>query len=123
MQENSSDQCILIYEDDQEIMLLCKTILKKDKYRVETRSRIDDVIGDIDALKPDLILMDLWIPEIGGEKATALIKENSATSNIPVLLFSANTDIKEICKKVNADGYIQKPFDISTLKAIIKKNI
>ena len=116
-------KCVLIYEDDLEISLLCKTILIKENYRVATQSRIENVIGDIENIKPDLILMDLWIPEIGGEKATAIIKENPDTRNIPVILFSANTDIQEICKKVNADGYIKKPFDISTLKATIKQNI
>ena len=102
---------------------LCKTILLKSEYRVATLSRCENVIDDIKMLKPDLILMDLWIPEIGGEKAISIIKENPATSNIPVLVFSANADIKEICKKINADGYIEKPFDIHTLKATIEQNI
>lgn len=123
MQDNKLNKCILIYEDDPEILLLCKTILIKNQYRVETLSRCENVMADIELLKPDLILMDLWIPEIGGEKAIALIKENLATSHIPVLLFSANADIKEICKKINAQGYIEKPFDIQTLKATIAENI
>jgi CheY-like chemotaxis protein len=123
MSENNQGKCILIYEDDPEILLLCKTLLLKSQYRVATLSRCENVIGDIEMLKPDLILMDLWIPEIGGEKAISLIKENPATTHIPVLVFSANADIKEICKKINADGYIEKPFDIHTLKAIIEQNI
>ena len=123
MQQNSGDKCILIYEDDQEILFLCKKILAKSQYRVETSSRCENIMADIERIRPDLILMDLWIPEIGGEKAIVLIKENPATRHIPVLLFSANGDIKEICKKINADGYIEKPFDINTLKEMIAKNI
>ena len=123
MSENNQGKCILIYEDDPEILLLCKTILLKSQFRVATLSRCENVIGDIEILKPDLILMDLWIPEIGGEKAIIIMKENSSTSRIPVLLFSANADLKEICKKINADGYIQKPFDIHTFKQIIEQNI
>ena len=123
MQENNRDKCILIYEDDQEILLLCKTILIKSHYRVETLSRCENVINDIDCFKPNLILMDLWIPEIGGEKAISIIKENPDTRHIPVLLFSANANIKEICKKINANGYVEKPFDINTLKATIEQNI
>ena len=121
--KNSSDKCILIYEDDQEILFLCKQLLSKNQYRVETLSRCENVINDIENFKPNLILMDLWIPEIGGEKAISMIKENPATQHIPVLLFSANAEIKEICKKVNADGYIEKPFDINTFKETIKQNI
>ena len=123
MPHDNQDKCILIYEDDQEILFLCKKLLSNNQYRVETLSRCENVIADIDRIKPSLILMDLWIPEIGGEKAIALIKENPATRHIPVLLFSANAEIKEICKKINADGYIEKPFDIHTLKTTIQQNI
>jgi DNA-binding NtrC family response regulator len=123
MQENNQAKCILIYEDDPEILLLCKIILMQSQYRVETLSKCENVINDIDRIKPNLILMDLWIPEIGGEKAIALVKENPATRHIPVLLFSANPDIQEICKKINADGYVAKPFDIDTLKETIEQNM
>lgn len=121
--EDIRDKCILIYEDNYEVLILCKTILSRKKYRVETRLRCEDVINDIHHIQPDLILMDLWIPEIGGEKAISLIKANPATRNIPMLLFSANPDIKEICKKINADGYLEKPFDIQTFLAVIKQNV
>ena len=123
MPHDKQDKCVLIYEDDQEILFLCKKLLSKNNYRVETLLRCENVIADIDRIKPSLILMDLWIPEIGGEKAIAMIKENPATRHIPVLVFSANVGIKEICKNINADGYIEKPFDIHTLKTTIEQNI
>lgn len=123
MEENNHDKCILIYEDDPDILFLCRKILAKNQYRVEALSRCENVISDIDKYKPNLILMDLWIPEIGGEKAISMIKENPATQHIPVLLFSAHAEIKEICKKINADGYIEKPFDINTLKQTIAQNM
>ncbi len=115
--------CVLVYDDDQEILFLCKAILGKDKYYVVTLPVCENIITDIESIHPDIILMDLWIPTIGGEKAITLIKENKATQNIPVLLFSANAEIKEICKKINADGYIEKPFDITQLKDMIAKTI
>lgn len=117
------EKCILIYEDDPEILFFCKKFLTRHHYRVETLSRCENVISDIETIKPDLILMDLWIPAIGGEKAIVMIKENPATRHIPVLLFSANADIKEICKRINADGYIEKPFDINALAETIRQNI
>ena len=123
MSENNKGKCILIYEDDPEILLLCKTIFLKSEYKVAALSRCENVIADIEMLKPDLILIDLWIPEIGGEQAISIIKENPVTTHIPVLLFSANADIKEICKKLNAEGYIEKPFDIHTLKSTIEQHI
>ncbi len=117
------DKCVLIYDDDQEILFLCKAILENSHYHVETLSRCENVLSDVDLIKPDVILMDLWIPEHGGEKAITMLKENPITQHIPVLLFSANAETKEICKKIKADGYIEKPFDIAVFKETIEKNI
>ena len=118
---NPKIKCVLIYDDDVEILFLCNAILSKSNYRVETLSRCDNVLEDVDRIKPDIILMDLWIPEIGGEKAIDIVKKNPATQHIPVLIFSANAEIEAICKKVNANGYIEKPFDISRFKEKIQQ--
>ena len=116
-------KCVLIYDDDLEILYLCKAILGKTQYRVETRLRCDNVLNDIDLIKPDIILMDLWIPETGGEMAITLIKENTSTRHIPIIIFSANAELKIICKRIKADGYIEKPFDISFLKETIESQL
>ncbi len=117
--ENHTGKCVLIYEDNQEILLLCSLILTKYGYRAVTMPRCEDVLSDMERIQPDIVLMDLWIPEIGGERAITLIKQNPATRHIPVLVFSANTDIKAICKKINADGYLEKPFEIQTFTETI----
>jgi DNA-binding NtrC family response regulator len=112
---------ILIYDDDEEILLLCKAILTKNDFVIKTLSICENVLSDIQIFKPDLILMDLWIPLMGGEKAIEIIKNNEATKNIPILIFSANANIKEIFKNVNAEGYIEKPFTISKFIETIKR--
>jgi len=116
-------KCVLIYEDDLEILELCKTILEKPNRRIETRSRCENILEDIEKTKPDVILMDLWIPEIGGEQAINIMKQDPTKKEIPVILFSANDGIEEICKKVKASGYLKKPFDIATLKSTIETHI
>jgi DNA-binding NtrC family response regulator len=116
-------KCVLIYDDDTEILFLCKAILANDNYRVETLSRCENIIADILLIKPDIILMDLWIPEIGGEQAITSMKENPATLHIPAILFSANAEIAAICKSIKADDYIEKPFDIEVFRETIKKYI
>ncbi len=121
--KSETDKCIVLYEDDPEILFLCKLILKKEQYGVITFTTCDNVVEDLIRIKPDLVIMDLWIPEIGGEKAVTLFKSNPATRHIPVLLFSANDKIEEICEKVNADGCIAKPFDIYNFKKIIAETI
>jgi DNA-binding NtrC family response regulator len=114
---------ILIYDDDVEILLLCKAILSKHNYQVETLCNCEDIIKDVQSISPNIILMDLWIPSIGGEKAVEILKKNKSTSHIPVLLFSANADIKEISLRINAEGYIEKPFTLNVLIQTIEKHI
>ena len=114
---------ILIYDDDEEILLLCKIILKKYDYTVETLNRCIDVLADVDKFKPDFILMDLWIPTIGGETAIETLKNNYDTKHIPIFMFSANAEIEEISKKINADGFIAKPFDLKVFLEVINNHI
>lgn len=114
-------QCVLIYDDDIEILKVCKVILESQNYRVETLPSCENVVTDIDVIKPDIILMDLWIPGAGGENAIRIIHENPFIKHIPVILFSANDQIEKISKRVNANGYLKKPFDIVALRQTIKK--
>lgn len=116
-------KCILIYDDDLEILNVCKAILDYRDYRVETLANCENIIEDINTLKPDIILMDLWIPKIGGEKAVNLMHENDSTRHIPVILFSANDEIERISKRINATAYLKKPFDIRYFRNIIETQL
>lgn len=116
-------KCILIFDDDPEILLVCKLILEELNYRVETRANCTNVIEDIGKLKPGLVLMDLWIPDIGGENAIHLIRNNISIRHIPVIIFSANAEIEEIQQRLQANGFLKKPFDISQFTQIIESHI
>jgi CheY-like chemotaxis protein len=116
-------KCVLIFDDNREILVACKMILERGNYRVETRRSCENIIEDISRVKPDIILMDLWIPEIGGENAINLMKNNKGTQHIPVVLFSANVEIEEICKRANANAFLKKPFEIADLLHIINNNV
>lgn len=116
-------KCILILDDDLEILSVCKIILEKQNYRVETRTSCNNIIRDITNVQPVIILMDIWIPDMGGEKATKLIKKDKSMKHIPVILFSANSEIEEISNRANANGFLKKPFDINTLVKIVGGHI
>ena len=120
---NNMKKTILIFDDDQEILSVCRVILEMQNFQVETRTFCDNIIEDTIKTEPVLILMDLWIPVIGGENAINLLKSNEATQHIPIILFSANADIAKISERINANGFVRKPFDITTLTQIIEGNI
>jgi len=117
------EKCILVYEDDLEILQLCKTILSTSGYRVEALSNCENIISDVAKIKPDLILMDLWIPQIGGEQAILLLRDSPDSHDMPVVIFSAHEDIEAISKRINATSFIKKPFDISTLRGVISEHV
>jgi CheY-like chemotaxis protein len=116
-------KCILILDDDLDVLSVCKTILEQQDYRVESNICCDKIIENVSLVKPDLILMDLRIPEAGGENAINVIKNDIRTWHIPVILFSANDEIAQICKRSNANGFIRKPFEIGVFLNVIQKNI
>lgn len=116
-------KCVLIYEDDLDIMQLCKIILTASNYQVETRNTCENIVADVKEVNPDIILMDLWIPEIGGEQAILLVKKEEAFRDIPIVIFSANEELDAICKRIDASGYLKKPFDIMDLKNIIQLHV
>ena len=114
---------VLIFDDDPEILMVCKIILEQHNYKVETKPFCDNILEECSRVNPDIILIDLWIPEIGGEEAINLMKNNATTRHIPIILFSANVEIDIIAKRTNANGFLKKPFDIKTLLYTIENTI
>jgi two-component system cell cycle response regulator DivK len=109
---------VIIYDDDADLLEVCSLILGAKGFEVIMKDRCTEIIKDMQQHQPDVILMDNWIPDIGGVKATRLLKE-SAFSNIPVIFFSANNNVTELAEEAGADYYLHKPFDISDLEKMV----
>jgi DNA-binding response OmpR family regulator len=76
---------ILIYDDDADILEVCAAILRMKNYEVLCKDNCRTLLADIEAYNPTVILMDNWLPEIGGVKSVQLIKSNLQFKNIPVV--------------------------------------
>lgn len=68
---------------------------------------------------PDVILMDNWIPDDGGIIATQKLKQNESLKGIPIIYFSANSDIELLATHAGAETYLAKPFDLEELERVI----
>ena len=126
MKKNKQKKIRLLLVDDHPIVLegiKSHLAAQADFEVVGDAADGEEAIRKAGRLLPDIILMDLWIPEIGGEQAIHLMKNNKETQHIPAVLFSANAEIEEICRRSNANGFLKKPFDVSALKKIIEENI
>ena len=110
---------ILIYDDDKDILDVTAAILKMRGFEVATRDNCRTMPIDIEAERPDVILMDNWLPDIGGVKAVQFLKATEDFKNIPVIFFSANSHVEELAKEAGADFMLKKPFEIIDLQNMV----
>jgi len=113
----------MILDDDLDILQICTIVLKKKGFEVFTLNNSSQVVEQVKFFHPDVILMDNWIPGPGGIEATRTLKMNSDTQDIPVIFFSANSNVTQLAQEAKADYFLQKPFDISELEAIVQTAI
>lgn len=110
---------ILIIEDEEAISDMLSYSLKKDGYITQTSNEGIKGIEYVKTFKPDMVLLDLILPDINGfEVCTKLSKEYT----IPIIIIGPNADTKDIILgiELGADDYITKPFEIRELSARIK---
>jgi CheY-like chemotaxis protein len=112
---------IIIFDDDEDILSICTYILEEQGWLVHTFTDCNNIINKIEGITPNVILMDNWIPDIGGIQATQTLKADERFKHIPVIYFSANNDIHTLASNAGADGYLAKPFDIDDLEKAINR--
>ena len=108
---------IMIVEDDPTTVKLLTILLEKKNYKVVSKLNGRAAVDSVNEEMPDLILMDVMMPEMDGIEATRIIKGNPCTSDIPVIILSALGQEMEVMKGLSsgADGYVVKPFDARSL--------
>ncbi|TCC88032.1 response regulator [Pedobacter frigiditerrae] len=116
-----ANQTVLIFDDDDDLLTIFSFLFEDMGWQVFTHPTCDDVLERTRETKPDLILMDNWIPTIGGIAATQLLKADEELKAIPVIYISANNDVKALSARAGADAFVAKPFDFDELGALAKK--
>jgi len=109
----------MIFDDDTDLLEVCSLILTAKNFKVIAKDKCTDIVNDVLMHKPDVILMDNWIPDMGGVKATRLLKTSENLHHIPVIFFSANNNVAELAAEAGADYALQKPFDITELEEMV----
>jgi len=118
---------ILVVDDEPDIVTVIGKSLKDNGYEVIAAYNGQEALEKAKTEKPDLILLDLMLPIMDGYKVCGLLKNDTRYSKIPIILFTAKAQEKDIKlgEKVGADAYITKPFEpevlFSKIKELIKK--
>lgn len=113
---------ILIVDDDLDTLRLVGLMLQKIGYQISAASNGEQGLAKAFEERPDLILLDVMMPDMDGYEVTRRLRKNPATVDIPILMFTAKTqlDDKVVGFEVGADDYLTKPTHPTELQAHIK---
>lgn len=118
---SSTAKRIAIFDDDEDILSICSYILEEQGWEVYTFTDCNEITDKVSRVLPDVILMDNWIPDDGGITATKTIKGTKALHHIPIIYFSANSDIQSLASQAGAETFLAKPFDLEELEQVINR--
>ena len=116
---------ILVVEDNLDNYELVRTILELDGYDTFLAVNGRDGVNAARKQKPDLILMDMALPEMDGWDATERIRENPETKHIPMVALTVHTLPRERKRALDAgvDAYLSKPFDAVQFLQVVKTTL
>ena len=114
---NDNKGTILYVEDNLDNRVLVRRILLSEDYDLIEAVNAQDALRILENTRPDLILMDINMPDMDGYTLTSRIKTTPGFERVPILAITANVmrGDKEKTLEAGCDGYIQKPLDIDQL--------
>jgi len=113
---------ILIIDDDVDTLKLVGMMLQKQGYQIFAAANGEQGLAQAEAENPDLIILDVMMPEMDGFEVAKRLRTNSLTANTPILMFTAKTqlDDKVTGFEAGADDYLTKPTHPTELSAHVK---
>lgn len=112
---------IIVADDEEDVLLLVGRVLAKEGFEVRVSYNAENIMELIEIQRPDMILMDIRMKGRDGGEICKRLKGDAATSQIPVVLFSANHDIEQIASECGADDCIVKPFNAEAARRTLSK--
>jgi CheY-like chemotaxis protein len=113
---------ILLVDDNPIILEIEKSVLKVEDYEIETASDGSEALDKVIIFKPDLILLDIMMPQMDGYQVARLLKEKEDTRSIPIIMVTAKRRPEDMNEGYleGAAGYITKPFKSEELLKVVK---
>ncbi len=124
-EKTHASACILIVDDNVDNLTLLSNMLAVPKYRVRRAISGAFALEAMEAFQPDLILLDITMPEMNGYEVCEHLKANEETANIPIIFISALTDNLDKAQAFAAGAvdYIAKPFAIAEVLARVDNHL
>jgi len=116
---------IFVADDNEEILAILKEFLTAKGFVVKSAGDSKDILGAIKFFQPDLILLDLLMPDIGGFEICEILNKDVDTRGIPIIVISGLKDSADIKRayKFGVVGYLTKPFSLKSLADEVSRAI
>lgn len=123
MTGSSETKKVLIVDDEPNILMSLEFLMHKEGYQVFVARNGAEALTIINQETPDLIILDIMMPEVDGYEVCQLVKVNPSTNHIKIIFLSAKTKDEDIKKgyDLGADLYITKPFSTRNLVKKVKE--
>ena len=121
----NSVRTILLVDDSPTELALMKHALRGNKYKLITASNGEEALETLSRLKPDLILLDVNLPDIPGHEVLAQLRADPRTSDIPVLVISADATSIQMQRmlETGARAYLTKPLDVKRFLSVLDEGL
>jgi DNA-binding response OmpR family regulator len=119
---NRDRPLVLVADDDADILQLVAFRLERSGYDVVRATDGEEALRIATEARPDLAVLDVMMPKLTGYDVTRRIREDEATSQIPVILLTARVQDADVARgfEVGADDYLKKPFSPQELRARVQ---
>jgi two-component system response regulator AtoC len=112
---------VLVVDDEENIRVVLRTLLRRHAYEVETAASGDEALGMVDSFGPDVVLTDVRMPKMGGLDLLSTLKAKGSDATLIVMSAFGNLDQAIDAMKAGAYDYIQKPFKPDEVVLALKK--
>ena len=119
---------VVVAEDERDVAELIRHTLTRERYEVVVAGTGTEALRQARELKPDLILLDLMIPQLNGWEVCRRLKQDPATRAIPVIMVTARVEEgdKVLGFELGADDYVTKPFStrelVARIRAVVRRS-
>jgi DNA-binding response OmpR family regulator len=116
---------LLIIEDDLDVADMLNAYFRVQGYEVYTSNWGEDGVRAVEVVRPDLILLDIRLPDIDGYEVARRLRADRKTNNIPIIFLTERRDRADRLQglELGADDYITKPFDVQELRLRVRNTI
>ncbi|HMR04787.1 MAG TPA: sigma-54 dependent transcriptional regulator [Polyangiaceae bacterium] len=112
---------VLVVDDEENLRLVLRTLLKRNGYEVETAESGEEALGLVETFGPDFVITDVRMPKMGGLDLLATLKAKGNDATVIVMSAYGNTDLAIEALKAGAYDYVQKPFKPDEVVLALRK--